>query len=151
MAWNGGSIRATGVPKIAVSIALGAAGGTIDTNGFDGEISGAMIGPGGITKNGAGKLKLSGANSFGSPITVNAGGLAIASANSLGATPQVFLAAGTTLDIRRRNRYGVWATKRSPARAACRAALPPRALDDLAQGRDIRSAGPDDRRAGAKR
>jgi autotransporter-associated beta strand protein len=96
--WNGGTIRATGVPKITLPIALGAAGGTIDTNGFDGEISGAIIGAGGITKNGAGKLKLSGANSFGSPVTINAGALVITNANSLGATPQVFLAAGTALD-----------------------------------------------------
>jgi autotransporter-associated beta strand protein len=98
LAWNGGTIRATGTPRITLPVTLGAAGGTIDTNGFDGEISGAISGAGGLTKNGAGKLKLSNANSFGSPVTINSGALSIGNANSLGATPQLFIAGGASLD-----------------------------------------------------
>lgn len=97
-AWNGGTIRATGAPRIAIPVALGPAGGTIDTNGFDGEVLSAISGPGGLTKSGAGRLRLASANSIGGPIAINAGAIAISNANSLGGAPQVTIASGAALD-----------------------------------------------------
>ncbi len=60
-------------------------------------ISGNVSGSGGVTKNGAGALILSGSNSYASATTVNAGTLQAASANALGANSTVTVNGGSFL------------------------------------------------------
>jgi autotransporter-associated beta strand protein len=72
-----GSLTATTASAVLAgeSVTLGAAGATLDTNGFDIEIPVSFEGPGGLTKSGSGTLSLSGRSSFTGPLTVAAGSL----------------------------------------------------------------------------
>jgi hypothetical protein len=76
---------------------------TVSNASFDVEIgdtltiSGNIAGSGGVTKNGAGALILSGSNSYASATTVNAGTLQAASANALGANSTVTVNGGSFL------------------------------------------------------
>ncbi|MBN9536276.1 MAG: autotransporter-associated beta strand repeat-containing protein, partial [Alphaproteobacteria bacterium] len=66
------------------AITLGA-GSTIDTNGFDATIASTISGSNGLTKNGAGKLSLTGTNTYSGDTVISGGGtLAIASDAALG-------------------------------------------------------------------
>ena len=60
-------------------------------------ISGAVSGNGGVTKNGAGTLILSGSNSYASATTVNAGTLTANNANALGSNTTVQVNGGSLL------------------------------------------------------
>ena len=108
----GGTLTATGSFALAKPLYLGdsyhlaaqsgnpaddfvtAAGGTIDTNGFDLTISGNISGPGGLTKSGAGNLTLSGAGSWTGATAVNAGSLIV---NGSTGTGPMTVGAGATL------------------------------------------------------
>src|SRR6185295_12080987 len=85
-------------------LTLGAGGGTIDTNGFNVTVAGAIAGTTNLTKLGAGLLALTNLSSTNSGTTiVNAGIVGIAGDGSLGAVPttptaaEVNLADATTL------------------------------------------------------
>jgi len=56
-------------------------------------------GAGGITKNGAGRLTLAGANTLSGAININTGTLRITNASGLGNTSRVTIASGATLDV----------------------------------------------------
>ena len=98
--FNGGTLRllATITDTVAPSSALILAGGfVLDSNGFDTSISRALLTDtvstgGGLTKQGGGRLTLSGANTFTGATTISGGALRIANAAGLGTT-----AAGTTV------------------------------------------------------
>ncbi|MCR6636526.1 autotransporter outer membrane beta-barrel domain-containing protein [Devosia sp.] len=66
------------------TVSLGAAGGTIDTNGYDIGISPELTGAGGLTKQGAGTLTLTGANSFVGGTTIDAGTLQLGGGGTSG-------------------------------------------------------------------
>ncbi|HEY2761367.1 MAG TPA: autotransporter-associated beta strand repeat-containing protein [Pirellulales bacterium] len=79
--WSGGTLQAVAQLNVNVPITISSIGGTIDTNGFDGTISGSITGTGGITKKGTGTLTLAGANSYSGDTTVSAGTLMITADN----------------------------------------------------------------------
>lgn len=85
--FNGGTFRAIGVPSITVPVTITAAGGTINTNGFSGAVSGKISGEGQLVKNGTGTLVLSGNNDFSGGIQVNGGGIGLTHANAAGTGP----------------------------------------------------------------
>ena len=76
--FNGGTLRAGGTITSAATRAVTMTQtGTIDTNNQAVSIAGDIDGAGGLTKNGANTLTLSGTNNYGGVTTVNAGTLAI--------------------------------------------------------------------------
>ncbi|WP_348935427.1 autotransporter domain-containing protein [Aquabacter sp. CN5-332] len=102
---NGGGLQwATGnTTDISNKLnAIGAGGAVFDTNGNDVTFATALSdggSGGGITKQGAGSLTLSGFNSYGGPTTINAGRLAVEGGLALPDTTQVTVASGATLEI----------------------------------------------------
>jgi YVTN family beta-propeller protein len=63
--FTGGTLQIAGANIVsALPIVLQAAGGTVDTNGNNATLSGAISGPGGLTKIGAGVLTLSGSSTY---------------------------------------------------------------------------------------
>ncbi len=105
---NGGTLKAAG--NTAAFVDLGGAsqvvnvlagGAVIDTNGFNVTIPQALLnggGGGGLVKNGAGTLTLSGANTFTGDITVNGGTLSVNSA-FLSSGADVSLFNGSVFDL----------------------------------------------------
>ena len=77
LTFNGGMLQATGTLALTNPITLGAGGGTIDSNGNNVTVSGAISGVGGLTKNGAGELRLQAAGTYGGGTIVNAGTLVL--------------------------------------------------------------------------
>ena len=73
LTFNGGMLQATGTLSLTNPITLGAGGGTIDSNGNNVTVSGALSGVGGLTKNGGGELRLQAAGTYAGGTTVNAG------------------------------------------------------------------------------
>lgn len=65
-------------------VLIGAAGGFIDTNGHDIGIAPELAGAGGLTKQGAGTLTLTGANSFAGGTTIEAGVLQLGDGGTSG-------------------------------------------------------------------
>jgi autotransporter-associated beta strand protein len=82
-------------------VTLGSGGGTFDTSGSAQSLSGAVSGPGGLTKAGAGTLTLSNAgNGYQGGTTVTSGVLAVAADGGLGAAAgRLTLNAGSTLQL----------------------------------------------------
>lgn len=109
--FNGGTLRARGDNGAFFSLFAAAnvqAGGAVfDTNGFNVTVaqnlvhdpaSGAPAADGGLTKQGAGTLTLTGANTFTGPLNINAGVLAVPGESSLGAgTSTLTVGGGGTL------------------------------------------------------
>jgi autotransporter-associated beta strand protein len=83
--FNGGTLRPSASSAAFLPALTGLAaqvqngGANIDTNGFDATIAAALVGvgSGGLTKNGAGTLTLTGANTYTGGTTVNAGTLQV--------------------------------------------------------------------------
>ena len=80
---------------VAADVDVGADGGSVDTDGNDGEISGTIFGDGGLTKTGLGTLLLSGSNTYLGQTFVNQGILTVN--GRLGSAADVFVAQGATL------------------------------------------------------
>lgn len=96
---NGGTFRATGTPNIGVPVSLGAGGGTFDTQGYSGTVSGQITGNGSFTKRGTGQLTLGATNGFTGPTAVQQGSLKMSSSASLASSSAIELSEGTTLDV----------------------------------------------------
>jgi MYXO-CTERM domain-containing protein len=112
--FNGGTLKAAAAT--AAFFDLGGAsqranvrdgGAIIDTNGFNVTVAQALLHSnvggdnatdGGLTKNSAGTLTLSGANTYTGATLINAGTLALASTGSLAST-QITAASGATFDV----------------------------------------------------
>ena len=84
----GGTMQLTAGLGTLSTFSLQAAGGTVDTGGFIGVLSGGLVGPGTLTKTGAGGLGLNGPISHGGTV-LTAGGLYV-----LGPHPSPFSITG---------------------------------------------------------
>jgi YVTN family beta-propeller protein/autotransporter-associated beta strand protein len=97
--FTGGTMQFTGANiASALPITLQSQGGTFDTDGNKATLSGAIGGPGALTKIGAGTLTLSGANSYSGGTTLSAGTLTVGNDAALG-TGRLTMAPGTTLSF----------------------------------------------------
>ena len=115
--FNGGTLKVASSANAATFFNLGTGGTTranvrnggaiIDTNGIDvtfaqallhSNVGGDNATDGGLTKNGLGKLTLSGASTFTGATTINAGTLALGASASL-ASAQITAASGATFDV----------------------------------------------------
>lgn len=96
---QGGTLRLGAAFTAARSIALPLGGGIVDTNGFDGGISGGLSGTSYFTKNGAGTFVLSGTNSNTGTVEVFAGKLQIGSASGASSAAALVVDAGATFDL----------------------------------------------------
>jgi fibronectin-binding autotransporter adhesin len=83
----------------ALPISLQAAGGTFDTNGNNARLSGAISGPGSLTKIGAGTLTLAGASTYTGATLINLGTLQAGAANAFSPVSAFTVAGGATLDL----------------------------------------------------
>lgn len=83
----------------AQQITLGAAGGIIDTNGYNIGIAPEMTGTGGLTKDGLGTLTLNGFNSYAGGTNVASGALAAGAANAFSAGSAHMVFGGGTLAL----------------------------------------------------
>jgi autotransporter-associated beta strand protein len=82
---NGGGLQFVDNFTSHHSIAIGAGGGTLDTQGFNDTLAGALTGSGGLTKTGSGTLTLSAANTgFSGAVSINAGLIGFSADNNLG-------------------------------------------------------------------
>ncbi|MBN8417686.1 MAG: autotransporter-associated beta strand repeat-containing protein [Verrucomicrobia bacterium] len=113
--FNGGTLKATDnngasnfIPDSAnLTSKVQAGGAVIDTNGFNITIAeglehdsalGATV-DGGLTKNGAGTLTLTAANTYTGKTTVAAGTLALSGAGSVATSPWIEVQSGATLNV----------------------------------------------------
>jgi len=71
------------------AFALGAGGGTVNTNGFNTTVSQAISGSGALTKTGAGTLTLAAANTYTGTTTISAGTLALTGAGDISLSSNV--------------------------------------------------------------
>jgi autotransporter-associated beta strand protein len=82
----GGTLQAAGTLTVnAPSSVAASANALIDTNGYNGTVSGLISGAGGLTKLGAGTLTVTGSNTFTGVTTVSGGTLSMSSAANDGA------------------------------------------------------------------
>lgn len=79
--------------------AIGANGGTFDTNSNTVTFATGLTGTGSVTKAGAGTLTLAAVNGYTGATVINAGTLALSGAGSIAASSGVGIAAGATFDI----------------------------------------------------
>jgi autotransporter-associated beta strand protein len=82
-------------------VQLGSVGGTIETVGSttNATLTGNISGTGGLVKDGAGALTLTGANTYGGTTTVNAGTLRAGAADVFGSAPSLSIAGGSSVDL----------------------------------------------------
>jgi YVTN family beta-propeller protein/autotransporter-associated beta strand protein len=98
--FTGGTLQIAGANIVsALPIVLQAAGGTVDTNGNNATLSGAISGPGGMTKIGAGTLTLSGSSTYTGATSVNAGTLQAGAVNAFSPFSAFTVASGATLNL----------------------------------------------------
>jgi autotransporter-associated beta strand protein len=83
---GGGTLRATAswTSDLETTLVSGGTGIIYDTNGNDITLSGVIKGTGGLIKNGAGILKLTGSNTYAGGITINAGTVQIGDSGTTG-------------------------------------------------------------------
>lgn len=92
---DGGTLQYGAGFSSARTVALGAGGGSVDTNSFTSTLSGVVSGTGGLTKSGAGTLTLSGTNTYTGGTTVTGGILSISADTNLGGIGGITLNGGT--------------------------------------------------------
>jgi outer membrane autotransporter protein len=97
---NGGGLQWAAANTTDISgrlNALGASGGTFDTNGNDVTLASGISGTGGLTKTGAGTLTLTNANSYTGETTISNGTLKLAGAGTLAGATGVSLTGGSAV------------------------------------------------------
>jgi fibronectin-binding autotransporter adhesin len=103
--FNNGTLRATGNDVSLIhgfaygDLVLEGSGMFLDSNGFDVVAESAMSGAGALTKEGAGKLTLTGHNTYGGVTHVTSGTLAAGDENVFSANSAHRVAMGTLLDL----------------------------------------------------
>lgn len=107
---NGGTIKSitnsgtslfhrTSTTNGSMTVNVLAGGAFFDTGGFTALITNALSGVGGLTKNGAGTLTLSGSNSYSGTTAVSAGSLIIGATGSVGSSGVLDVASGAILNV----------------------------------------------------
>jgi outer membrane autotransporter protein len=98
--FTGGTLQIAGANiSSSLPITLQSQGGTVDTNGNNATLSGAISGPGGLSKVGAGTLTLSGQSTYTGATGVNAGTLQAGAVNAFSPFSAFTVASGATLDL----------------------------------------------------
>jgi YVTN family beta-propeller protein/autotransporter-associated beta strand protein len=98
--FTGGTLQIAGANiSSSLPITLQSQGGTVDTNGNNATLSGAISGPGGLSKIGAGTLTLSGQSTYTGATGVNAGTLQAGAVNAFSPFSAFTVASGATLDL----------------------------------------------------
>jgi YVTN family beta-propeller protein/autotransporter-associated beta strand protein len=98
--FTGGTLQIAGANiASALPVTLQSQGGTIDTNGNNATLSGAISGPGSLTKIGAGTLTLSGSSTYTGATNVNAGTLQAGATNAFSPFSTFTVAGGATLAL----------------------------------------------------
>lgn len=103
--FNGGTVQArasrTDFLNTGATLNVKDNGAIIDTNNFNITIAGNLVngGTGGLTKNSAGTLTLSGANTYTGATTLTGGSLSVGASNNLGASAANLVFDGGTLQI----------------------------------------------------
>ena len=97
--FTGGTLQFAGANiSSALPVTLMSQGGTFDTAGNNATLSGAIGGPGSLTKIGLGTLTLSGSSTYSGPTGLNAGKLQAGTANVFSPGSAYTIANGATLD-----------------------------------------------------
>ena len=99
LAFGGGTLQFLSGFTTNRTVTLSAGGGTLDTNGNNATLAGAIGGAGGLTKVGAGTMTLSGASTYLGGTTVNAGTLQAGAANVFAPASAYTVANGATLNL----------------------------------------------------
>ena len=101
LTFNGGTLQLNSSFDLANSraVTINAAGGTIDTQGFQSTISQGITGTGALTKAGSGTLVLNGANSYAGGTVINGGVVRVSNDGNLGATSGGVTFNGGTLQL----------------------------------------------------
>ena len=101
LSFNGGTLQLLG-PGLFISgraITLNAGGGTIDTNGNGGVLTGPIGGVGGLTKTGIGDLAIVGPSTYSGPTSVLLGTLGAGAINAFSPTSAFTVASGGALNL----------------------------------------------------
>ena len=98
--FTGGTLQIAGANvSSSLPITLQSQGGTVDTNGNNATLSGAISGPGGLSKIGLGTLTLSGQSTYTGATGVNAGTLQAGAVNTFSPFSAFTVVSGATLDL----------------------------------------------------
>ena len=98
--FTGGALQIAGANvSSSLPITLQSQGGTVDTNGNNATLSGAISGPGGLSKIGLGTLTLSGQSTYTGATGVNAGTLQAGAVNTFSPFSAFTVVSGATLDL----------------------------------------------------
>ena len=99
LAFDGGTLQLAGSVSVSRVITLNSGGGTVDTNGNAGTLTGPISGSGELTKAGSGTLTLSHVNSYSGGTEIDAGTLEISSDGALGDSSGGMTFDGGTLQL----------------------------------------------------
>lgn len=96
---NGGGLRFGAAFTDLRGFVTGSNGATVNSNGLDAGIGGAISGPGSLTKTGLGSLTLSGANTYTGGTILDQGSLILINTKALGAVTNALLINDGALDL----------------------------------------------------